>query len=265
MRARAVALAVGALVVVAPGALAADLRVTTSVSPRPMRFGDVIHATLVVRGPGTATVQAGFSPFSILRSSSSTAHDGGVTVTTWRFDLQCLEAICSPGPGARTVPLSSSRVHVGPASETARFSPVRVEPRVTAAQVATPARSLRHPITPPAPSYRVAPGIARALLLALAAVLVLVALALLVPLVRPRRARAREPQGDALARALALVRAARTRPPADRRRALSLLSRTLRTRAQPVVAQDANDLAWSQPEPDPTRMTSLADRVEEPR
>ena len=85
---------------------------------------------------------------------------------------------------------------------------------------------------------------------------------LLWPLVRSRRASPHERQADALARALALVRAARARPAPDRRRALGLLSRTLRRRGDAGEASAAADLAWSEPEPDPDRMGQLADRVE---
>jgi hypothetical protein len=262
MRARAAALAAFALLCCTPAALASDVQVATSIAPRPMRFGDVIHATLVVRGDAAASVQEGFSPFQVLRRTSSTTSDGGVTVTTVHFDLQCLEARCSPGPGPRTISLSPSRVRVGNAVVAARFPQVRVITRVTAQEVATPGRSLRHPISPPPPDYRVAPSTLRWALVAAAIVLVLVALALLAPLAGSRRRAPAETPADALERALALVRAARTRPPPDRRRALALLSRTLRTRAEPAVAQDAADLAWSEPEPDPEHMTRLADRVE---
>jgi hypothetical protein len=61
---------------------------------------------------------------------------------------------------------------------------------------------------------------------------------------------------------LALVRAARSRPPPDRRRALGLLSRTLRRQGEAQVARDAADLAWSEPDPDADRMETLAERVE---
>ncbi|MEO9176250.1 MAG: hypothetical protein ABI317_12120 [Gaiellales bacterium] len=262
MRRGAAALVALTVLGCAPGALAADVHVTASIAPRPMRFGDVIHATLVVRGDAEAAVQEGFSPFQVLRRTSSTTSDGGVTVTTLHFDLQCLEARCAPGPGPRTIALAPSRVRVGSAVVTARFPQVRVITRVTAQQVARPRRSLLHPISPPPPDYRVAPSTLRLALVVAAIVLVLIALALLAPLMRSRRRAAQEAPVDALARAIALVRAARTRPPADRRRALALLARTLRTRAEPVVAQDAADLAWSEPEPDPDRMTRLADRVE---
>jgi hypothetical protein len=262
MRARAAALVALVVLCCAPGALAADVQVAASIAPRPMRFGDVIHATLIVRGDAAASVREGFAPFQVLRTTSSTTSDGAVTVTTLHFDLQCLEARCSPGPGPRMISLTPSRVRVGNRVVTARFPQVRVITRVTAQEVATPGRSLLHPIFPPRPDYRVSPSRLRWVLFGAAIVLVLVALALLAPLVRSRRQAADEPPVDALVRALALVRASRTRPPPDRRRALALLSRTLRVRAAPAVAQDAADLAWSEPEPDPEHMTRLADRVE---
>jgi hypothetical protein len=262
MRTRVGVLAALVLVCCVPGALAADVHVTGSIAPRPMRFGDVIHATLVVRGDTAATVQEGFSPFQVLRSTSSTTSDGDVTVTTWRYDLQCLAAVCSPGPAPRQISLSPSRVHVGSSVVTARFPRVLVITRATAREVANPSRSLLHPISPGPPRYRFAPATLRRALVGVAFVLVLIALALGLPLARARRDATDDSPVDALTRALALVRAARTRPPADRRRALALLSRTLRSRAEPSVAQDVSDLAWSEPDPDPERMTQLADRVE---
>jgi hypothetical protein len=262
VRTRVGALAALLLVCAAPGALAADVHVTSSIAPRPMRFGDVIHATLVVRGDAAAIVEEGFSPFQVLHSSSSTARDGKLTITTWRYDLQCLAAICSPGPGSRQVTISPSRVHVGSSVVTARFPRVLVVARATAHQVANPSRSLRHPISPGPPHYRYSPSTLRRVLVGVALVLALLALALLLPLARARRGASADAPVDALTRALALVRAARTRPPPDRRRALGLLSRTLRVRDEPSVAQDASDLAWSEPDPDPDRMTQLADRVE---
>jgi hypothetical protein len=95
-------------------------------------------------------------------------------------------------------------------------------------------------------------------------VLVLAALALLRPIILPRRARAlgREAELEPLARALALVRASLTRPAPDRRRALGLLSRTLRRRQEPATGQAAADLAWSEPEPDPRSIEALIDQID---
>ena len=212
---------------------------------------------MTVRAGSAATVQEGFAPFEVLRASSTSTRDGGVVVTTWRFDLQCLEAQCTPGPGKRSISLGSSRVRVGSQSVVARFPAVLVEPRATQKQVADPDRYFLHPTTPPPATFRFAPSTVRRALVAAAAVLVLLAAALLAPFVRRSRARAPAAQVDPLERALALVRTARTRPPPDRRRALGLLSRTLRSRGERTDGQTAADLAWSEPEPEPARMTQL--------
>ena len=245
----------------APAAAAAQI--STGTTPQRALFGDVIHATITVRASAVATVQAGFSPYEVLSSRFTSSRSGGVVTTTWTFALQCLQPQCAPGPGARRIPLAPSRVLVGSRVLTARFARAVVDPRASKAQVAHPQRSFLHPTTPPAPTYRFAPETLRRLLFTAAALLVLLAAALLLwPLVRRRSAPASLQQRDSLAHALALVRAARSRPPADRRRALGLLSRTLRGRGDAQAASAAGDLAWSEPDPDADRMETLAERVE---
>jgi hypothetical protein len=261
MKRRAVALAGLAVLLCAPGARAADPRVVTSVSPQPARFGDVIHATVTIRAATAAEVQPGFAPFQVLRSTFTHTRSGSDVVTTWRYDLQCLDPVCAPGPGARKVPISSSRVRVGGANVVARFQAVRIDPRTTAKQVANPDRYFLHPTAPVPPTYRFSPTTLRRAFLGASLMLVLVAAGLLLPLVRPRRLAAAGDGLDAVGRALALVRASLSRPPPDRRRALGLLSRTLRNRGEPQVARAAADLAWSEPEPDPSRMTQLVERI----
>ena len=79
----------------APATLAADVHVASSISPRPARFGDLIHATLTVRGDGPVNPAGG------LRALPGRARvcDANRHRHRWRFDLQCLEAGCAPGPG----------------------------------------------------------------------------------------------------------------------------------------------------------------------
>jgi hypothetical protein len=254
--------AVAALALLVPAAQAAEPHVTTTISPRPALFGDVIHAAITVRGDGRATIQDGFSPFQVLREASSTTRTQGLVVTRWDFDLQCLEARCAPGPGSREVAIAASRVRVGSHTIEARFQPIRIDPRATQAQVADPERSFRQPIDPPAPGFRFAPATVRRMLAAAAALLALVALALTVPLVRPRRREADPERVDSLAHALALVAAARSRSPSDRRRALGLLARILRMRGAAEESQAAADLAWSEPDPVPAGMDLLVERIE---
>jgi hypothetical protein len=254
--------AVAAFALLVPAAHAADPHVTTSISPRPALFGDVIHAVITVRGDERATIQQGFSPFQVLREASDTTRVQDVVVTRWDFDLQCLEARCAPGPGSREVAIAASRIRVGSHTLEAPFQPIRIDPRATQAQVADPEHSFRHPIDPPAPSFRFAPATVRRVLVGAAVLLVLIAVALIVPLVRPRRRREERERVDALAYALALVAAARSRSPGDRRRALGLLARTLRMRGAADEGQAAADLAWSEPDPVPSGMDQLVERIE---
>jgi hypothetical protein len=263
MRGRLAALVALAAVVHVPASQAGQISVAAAIAPQPSHLADVIHATLTVRGDGAATVAEGFAPFQVVGSSSHRSTHGAVVETTWRFDLQCVAAACAPGPGARRVALAPSTVRVGSSSVTAHFPRVTVVPRVPAHQVAHPESSFQHPLTPPAASYRFSPSTLRRGLFAAAAALVVLALLLLLPVVRPRRVRPAARAVDPLARALALVRAARTRPGPDRRRALGLLARAVRARSgRDPVARDAADLAWSKPEPQAEAMTQVADRVE---
>ena len=249
--------------IVAPSAEAGSISVSTAVSPRVSRLGDVVQVTVTVRAAQAATVEGGFAPFRVLRSSSTHGHQGVRATSTWRFELQCLEAVCAPGPGTRTVRVAPVQVRAGSASVDVRMPSIVVAPRATARQVASPEGAFLHPTTPVPPTYRFAPGRTRAILFAAAGLLVLIAIAVLVPLARPARRTAPESEADALARALELVRAARARPVPDRRRALGLLARILRRRGRPATAQASADLAWSEPDPDPERITRLADKVEE--
>jgi uncharacterized membrane protein len=261
MRRRITALVLVLGAIVAPTASAAAVSVRTSISPHPTRFGDIIHATVSISAPAVATVDGGFAPFSVVGSSSSHTQRRGSVATTWRFDLQCLEAACAPGPGRRTVRLASARVRAGSSVTVARLPSVVVTPRVSARQVASPEASFLHPTAPVAPTYRFAPTTTRTVLFVAAALLVLIAAGLLVPLARPRRRSAPVVELDPLERALALVLESRTRPVPDRRRALGLLARTLSRRKRSKVARAASDLAWSEPEPESERITKLADRV----
>ena len=124
--------AVAAFALLVPAAHAAEPRVTTSISPRPALFGDVIHAVITVRGDERATIQQGFSPFQVLRQASDTTRTQDVVVTRWSFDLQCLEARCAPGPDSREVAIAASRIRVGSHTLEARFQPIRIDPRVDA-------------------------------------------------------------------------------------------------------------------------------------
>ena len=152
-----------------------------------------------------------------------------------------------PGPGTKTVRIGDAQVVIAP--------------RATARQVGEPLRSFRRQTTLPPPSYNIRPGTLRAVLFAAAALLVVLAVVLALPVVRRLIP---EPRDDRtpLQRALDLVRASVGREPAERRRALDVLGRTLEDDPR---ARSALDLAWSAPEPQPARVEALVDDVEHRR
>jgi hypothetical protein len=207
---------------------AAAAAVVVALSPNPSHFGEIVTAT--VRGAGSPN----FAPFAVR------AHHGNV------YELQCLDPACVPGPQPRVVNVAGRRLVI--------------VPRATSTQVADPLRSFRRETTLPPPTYRIRPALLRALLLAAAAVLAAAAaLALWPTLRRPRPAHV--DRRSPLERALALVRSAMGRSAADRRRALDLLASSL-GRDAPVA--ETLDLAWSEPDPEPTRIKQLVERIEAP-
>jgi len=203
--------------------------VVIALSPNPAHFGQIVTAT--VRGQGPPDV----APFAIR------GHRGNV------YELQCLDPVCVPGPGPRVVMVGGRRLVI--------------VPRTTARQVAEPSRSFARQTALPSPTYRVRPAVLRAVLLAAAALAVLLGTIAAWPAFR-RLVPARVDRRTPLERALALARASLGRSGEDRRRALDNLARAL-GRREP--AAEALDLAWSEPDPEPTRIERLMDRLEAPR
>lgn len=200
-----------------------------SLSPNPSHFGDLVTAH--VRGGGTPS----FAPFSVRAQHGDT------------YVLQCLDPSCVPNGASKTLTIGGARLVI--------------LPRTTAAEANRPQRSFRRQTVVPPPRYRIAPGLLRAVLAAAAALLVAAALALVWPLARrlvPEHRDERTP----LERALALVRASVRRSGEDRRRALDLLARVL---GRDAYSHDVLELAWSRPEPEPSRVESLVDAVERAR
>jgi hypothetical protein len=124
--------------------------------------------------------------------------------------------------------------------------------------------------TLPAVRYRVAPGLARPLLIAAAGVLALLA-AFLVWRAARRTAPEPEPEPEPAApplppleHALVLVEAARARGDAvEQRKALELLSEELESSGEPALALDARSLAWSPLAPASDSTGLLTGRVRE--
>ena len=197
-----------------------------SFSPNPSHFGELV--TVRTNGEGTPS----FKPFAVREQRGST------------YVLQCLDAVCVPGPKPRVLRVAGVRVVI--------------VPRTTTAEVARPLRSFRRQTTVPPTTYRIPPGRLRVLLLTGALLLVFAAFVLAWPLVRRLLPEERDDRSP-LERALDLVRTSLGRSPPDRRRALDLLARAL---PRDGAAQDALDLAWSRADPDPTRVEGFVERVE---
>jgi hypothetical protein len=195
-------------------------------SPNPAHFGELVTAK-VSGGPTPS-----FVPFSVREHHGST------------YVLQCLDPVCVPGPGARTVKIGNARAVI--------------LPRTTSAEVAHPLRSFRRQTTLAAPSYAIRPGLLRVLLFAAAALIAALAALIAVPVVRRLIP---EPRDDRtpLQRALDLVRASLRLDGEERRRALDVLGRTL---DHDPRARAAFDLAWSEPQPAESRVEELVDEVE---
>jgi hypothetical protein len=287
-----VAVAAGALVLLAgalgfavlrpgpPAALAParPLAVSTSISPRPSLFGDVLTARTEVLvdanriDPASVRVETDFFPYVQAREPlRSSSRSGPLVALGYRFPISCLSGDCAPGPGIRRVVLPllvvRARLRDGRATVVrARWPQIAVAPRVDEAALRTSPLGWRSQLDVPAVSYRVSPRTLLAALLACAAALVLAALAL-VAVEYARRTRIRKTRASALSRvgaAVALARESMRRNPDDRRKALALLARVLASRDPKVdlLGSAAEKLAWSRDRPDPDRIGALADEVE---
>jgi len=206
---------------------AAAAAVVVALSPNPSHFGQLVTAT--VHGTGTPS----FAPFAVREHHRNT------------YVLQCLDPRCVPGPGKRALTVGGLRLVI--------------VPRTTGKQAASPQSSFRRQTAVPPASYRIGPTTLEAILFASAALLALLAGFLAWPLAR-RLVPERRDRRTALERALALARASIRRSPEDRRRALDLLGSTLEPKP---VARDVLSLAWSRPEPEPQRVQSLVERLED--
>ena len=205
------------------------LAVTTSISPTPAFFGDLLTASTEVLvdanrvDPGSVRVETDFFPYaqaqSPLRSSS---RSGPLVALDYRFPISCLSGDCAPGPGVRRVvlPLLVVRARMRDGRETVvrtTWSQIALAPRVDDAALRTSPLGWSKQLAVPAVSYRVSSGTLLAVLLACAAALVLAALALFAT-EYARWTRLRDTHASALSRvglalALARVDAAESRRP----------------------------------------------------
>ncbi len=252
----------------------APLRVHAYFAPASTRFGDVIAAHIVVRADrraldtGELRVTYDLAPLERVGVAHTSRTTSGrflrISITAHAVCLaeQCLGR---GGPKRFRLPVvhaEAARYGGGTVRAMAAWPLLEVRGRVVAADLARSRLPFRSDTSLPPVTYRVAPTTLARLLDVLAVLLVATGLALAArqALGTMRRRRAIDRRTE-LERALALVRDAQNRSPRDRRLAVGLLARILRSR-DAALARDAGDLAWSEPQPAPEALGALAEKAE---
>jgi hypothetical protein len=241
--------------------------------PREALFGDPLDARVDVAvdrarvSPSTVRLHIDLRPYKVVSTKRVERTAGDVTRIETRYRLLCLETACLPGGAERT--LKFAPVRITWRDDTGRrqtqsllWPPLRQASRVDPKDLAEP--TLRSDVVrQPAVTWGVNPTLAVVLLL-LAAAALLAYPALLVARWARRRWQvmrtSRLERLSPLERALELLRrAAAGGEEARRRRALERVARELHGHS---LADDAERLAWSRPEPSGDEMDAFRDRVE---
>jgi hypothetical protein len=249
----------------------APVEVSASFDPAFVQFGDRLTARVVValdvRRVQTQTLQltddlAPLTQLGPARTARSTR--GSLELVTVTVPAACLTSACVASSGEARIGLPLVRTSVlGQGGRVVRISTrwpeLSVRGRVIASDLKASSPPFEADAAPPAATYRIAPGTLATLLDVLAALFAFSAIGLAGRQVHLRLRRQR-PQPDALERALRLTRQAERRPPADRRRALALLSRALGADRRSGAARR---LAWSEPTPEPGELEELVSEIEQ--
>jgi len=214
----------------------------------------------------TLHVTTDFAPLTLLSAATRTRTvSGDLETVSIVQHAACLTAPCLASTlTVHPVRVSATRRDGGVSVGSASLQ-LQLRSRVTAKDLAPASPHFVADVSTPPPSYRIAPGTAALLLDVLAALAAGGAAALVaLQLLAVRRRRERAERGDELERALRLVREAEDRPVPDRRRALALLARLLRSRDD-TLGHEASRLAWSAPTPEPPAIDALVTDVESER
>jgi hypothetical protein len=274
MRAAAVA-ALGALVL-APASSAATptapLAVHAAFDSPIAGFADPVTARVDIEldrsavESSTLHITTDFAPLTLLSAPKRTQTvSGNLETISIEQRAACLTAPClASALTLRPVRVSVTRRDGGVTVASASLQ-LQLRSRVAAKDLAAASPHFVADVAPPRPSYDVGPSTAARLLDAIAALAAAGAAALLaLQVLAVRRRRSRQESGDELANALRLVREAEDRPVPDRRRALALLARLLRSRDD-TLGNEASRLAWSAPPPEPPAIDALVVDVESER
>jgi hypothetical protein len=240
------------------------LRVVTKLAPASVKYGDPVTATVEVDfdpatiAPADIHVQPSFIPY--VATSRPIVRTVGRGALTYTYTLLCVTEGCLPTKGQKLLRLEPVTATVsGGAKALGRWPTLQISSRLTPRDLSGPVR-FRSPSTPPAPSYRIAPGRLAGALIAAAVVWVLAALGLLATRLARRRGRGAEPRLTSLELAIAYVRDSAQRSGSDRRRALSLLAEAT-DEGEHDLSIDADESAWSRRSPTPVAAAELADRA----
>jgi hypothetical protein len=255
---------------------AQPLAVGTTLEPKPAFYGDLLTAGVDVVvdseevSAESVEVKPSFDPYVATGPPTvTTAGVGRQETLRYRYSIQCVSEECLPTK-SKPYALDALAVTVTANAGTerlavkARWPTTFIASRLTAKDAAT--ERFRWPKSVPTPTYAVSPGSLATWLTIAAGLLALGALALIgFEVVRSvdRRRQRDLVVLTPLEAALAYTRDAARRPdPADRRKALGLLAKTLDEEGAPALAGTAGDVAWSEEPPSPDRAIELADEVE---
>jgi len=256
---------------------------TASFEPPAVLFGDTLGAwvdVLVDRtaiDPDRVSVTWDPAPWTSVRPPRRVQESAGATAhVRTAFLLRCLARACVPARDTEQVELAPAQVaYPAPGGAAGRLEvrwPVLVVHSRLTGLDASRRDALSAPwradlLTPPAVSYRVAPGLAIALLGTAGALLTALA-ALLAYRARPRRERAPEPEPEPapplppLELALALLSGpASADGSEERRRALELVAEASERLGEEELAGAARALAWSADAPPRDEARALAARL----
>jgi hypothetical protein len=249
------------------------VEVAASFDPAFVQFGDRITARVVVAldtrlvQTQTLRITDDFAPLTQLGSArTSRSTQGSLELVTVAVPVACLTAPCVASSGQARVELPLVRASVlmrggRTAHASAHWPALAVRGRVTASDLKPSTPPFEADTAPPAATYRIDPATLATLLDVLAALFAFSAIGLTAREVHLRLRRQR-PQPGALEHALQLTRQAESRPVADRRRALALLSRALGGDRRSGAARR---LAWSEPTPEPDELEELVSEIEQQR
>jgi hypothetical protein len=246
------------------------LVVRTRLEPAAAAFCDRVVAHVVVLldrtavRAGTLKITPDLVPLTQLGPAAMTRTRRGQTeLVSLEIPVACLTEPCVRGKEETAILLP--RVSAAVTARDGRVFQARtswpellVASRVSDADLAPLRPPFRGDTAPPPVSYAVAPTTLSRLLVIAAALLAAAGLALAASAVA-RLARRRKPVAGELELALRLAREAEARPAPDRRRALGLVARVLR---QGRLADQARELAWAEPKPDPRALSELVAEIE---